>query len=156
MLTSAKLVSSRCELSGQSRGDTFTHSLFVYSCVDSLLINGRGQRMCPPLSFLESIAPPNLLPLTSKGCIFPNNSILLGPSPNLTSQYPDRVNSRTFFGCDNTTNVSVLCVEMFRRAYPCPFSASVCNRSQRSEWLRLHQRSPHRRAIRAKDRYRRP
>jgi hypothetical protein len=91
------------------------------SCVDSLLINGRGQRHCPPVSFLESIAPPNLLPLSSKGCIFPNNSILLGPFPNLTSQFPDQVNPRTFFGCDNTSNVSDRLIGVLRCPDICIF-----------------------------------
>jgi hypothetical protein len=55
---------------------------------------------------MEAVAPPNVLPLTDKGCIFPNSPILLGPFPNYTAQYPDQVDGRTFFGCDNTTNVS--------------------------------------------------
>ncbi|KAJ9104149.1 hypothetical protein QFC19_004133 [Naganishia cerealis] len=73
-------------------------------CVDSLLINGRGQRICPPVALMEAVAPSQVLPLTNKGCIFPNSSIIMGSSPNYTAQYPDQANPLTFFGCENTTS----------------------------------------------------
>lgn len=57
---------------------------------------------------MESFAPPTVLPLTNKGCIFPNSTVIMGPQPNYTAQYPDQANPLTFFGCDNTTNVSRL------------------------------------------------
>ncbi|KAJ9116413.1 hypothetical protein QFC22_004855 [Naganishia vaughanmartiniae] len=73
-------------------------------CVDSFLINGRGQRICPPVALMEAVAPPTVIPLTNKGCVFPNSTVIMGPFPNYTAQYPDQANPLTFFGCENTTS----------------------------------------------------
>ena len=78
----------------------------VYSCLDSFLINGRGQRICPEIDLLTSFASPVAGPLTDKACPLPNSTLSMGPAKNYTAQYPDQVPERLYQGCSNTSNVS--------------------------------------------------
>ncbi|WWD20484.1 hypothetical protein CI109_104960 [Kwoniella shandongensis] len=45
-------------------------------CVDSYVINGKGQQFCPDLGYLQSVAFPYILPVSDKGCVYPNSTIL--------------------------------------------------------------------------------
>jgi hypothetical protein len=75
------------------------------SCLDSFLINGRGQRICPDISLLTPFASPVAGPLTDKACPLPNSTLSMGPVRNYTAQYPDQVPARLYQGCSNTSNV---------------------------------------------------
>lgn len=136
---------------GPARGPLIPRSI---RCVDSLLINGRGQRICPPVPFMESFAPPTVLPLTNKGCIFPNSTVIMGPQPNYTAQYPDQANPLTFFGCDNTTNVSPLYDVDTLSPIRVPI-AFDSHRGQSKPRLCFRQCDSHRWTGRAEDRHRR-
>ena len=76
------------------------------SCLDSYLINGRGQRICPDISQLSAFASPVAGPLTDKACPSPNSTLSMGTARNFTAQYPDQVPERLYQGCDNTSTVS--------------------------------------------------
>lgn len=121
-----------------------------------MLINGRGQRICPSVPFMESFAPPTVLPLTNKGCIFPNSTVIMGPQPNYTAQYPNQANPLTFFGCDNTTNVSCFRNSEGSRSYLRTLIAFDRHRSQPKRRVCVCKRHPHWRTGRAEDRYRWP
>jgi hypothetical protein len=80
------------------------------SCLDSFLINGRGQRICPDISLLTPFASPVAGPLTDKACPLPNSTLSMGPVRNYTAQYPDQVPARLYQGCSNTSNVRVVLI----------------------------------------------
>lgn len=69
-------------------------------CADSILLNGRGQVLCPPQSFLNSISP--TLPITDKGCI----TLIFTGNPTEVDNIPTDL----YEGCVNSTGV---CVQLF-------------------------------------------
>ncbi|KAJ1308206.1 hypothetical protein OPQ81_003921 [Rhizoctonia solani] len=50
-------------------------------CIDNLLTNGKGSVICPDLNELNAIAAPQQKPLTKKGCMYPNNTLMF-PYPD--------------------------------------------------------------------------
>lgn len=69
-------------------------------CIDSILINGKGRVVCPPIETFTPYIIPGLIPeYTAKGCGLPNNTVIQ-PFPN---SKPDLVPKDIFFTCKNTT-----------------------------------------------------
>ncbi|KAF8674944.1 multicopper oxidase family [Rhizoctonia solani] len=68
-------------------------------CVDNILINGRGQVACPNKAIVEPLVLDVQKPLTPKGCMSPNNTVMYP----FSDSKPDIVSSKVFYECTNTT-----------------------------------------------------
>ncbi|CAE6414622.1 unnamed protein product [Rhizoctonia solani] len=67
-------------------------------CLDDILINGKGQVVCPSRQVLDPVVHPTVGKATNKGCAFPNNTKVFpyGGDPSL-------VKPEIFYECKNTT-----------------------------------------------------
>ncbi|GAB1522214.1 hypothetical protein RhiTH_005326 [Rhizoctonia solani] len=67
-------------------------------CLDDILINGKGQVVCPSRQILDPVVNPTVGKATDKGCAFPNNTKVFpyGGDPN-------SVKPEIFYQCKNTT-----------------------------------------------------
>ncbi|CAE6433174.1 unnamed protein product [Rhizoctonia solani] len=67
-------------------------------CLDDILINGKGQVICPSRQILDPVVHPTVGKATDKGCAFPNNTKVFpyGGDPN-------SVKPEIFYECKNTT-----------------------------------------------------
>ncbi|KAG8704109.1 hypothetical protein FRC08_002443 [Ceratobasidium sp. 394] len=68
-------------------------------CVDNILINGKGQVACPNRAVMEPLALDVQKPITDKGCMSPNNTVMY-PFPD---SKPELVSPKVFYDCKNTT-----------------------------------------------------
>ncbi|KAG9122061.1 hypothetical protein FRC07_001717 [Ceratobasidium sp. 392] len=68
-------------------------------CVDNILINGKGQVGCPTSEVVDPLVLDVQKPLTPKGCMSPNNTVMY-PFPD---SKPDTVSAKIFSECKNTT-----------------------------------------------------
>ncbi|KAG8905874.1 hypothetical protein FRB99_008085 [Tulasnella sp. 403] len=71
------------------------------TCIDSVLINGKGRQICPdPSVFLPYTTGNPVVPnATAKGCPYPNNTVTQ-PFPDIR---PDLLDPSIYFECTNTT-----------------------------------------------------
>ncbi|KAG9124387.1 hypothetical protein FRC07_011817 [Ceratobasidium sp. 392] len=67
-------------------------------CLDDILINGKGQMVCPSRAILDPVVHPLVGKATDKGCAYPNNTKVF-PFPG----YPSQVSADIFYNCKNTT-----------------------------------------------------
>ncbi|KAG8704056.1 hypothetical protein FRC08_002481 [Ceratobasidium sp. 394] len=68
-------------------------------CTDNILINGKGPVRCQNMSLLQSLANPLQLPVTKKGCIYPNNTLI----NRFPGSKPELVNPQIWYQCTNTS-----------------------------------------------------
>ncbi|KAG8795375.1 hypothetical protein FRC12_015200, partial [Ceratobasidium sp. 428] len=68
-------------------------------CTDNILVNGKGPVRCQDMSLLQSVANPLQLPVTKKGCMYPN-STLMYPFPD---SKPETVNQEMWYQCTNSS-----------------------------------------------------
>ncbi|KAG9075616.1 hypothetical protein FS749_012703, partial [Ceratobasidium sp. UAMH 11750] len=68
-------------------------------CTDNILINGKGPVACQDMSLLRSVANPLQLPVTKKGQMYPN-STLMYPFPG---SKPELVDQKMWYQCTSTT-----------------------------------------------------
>ncbi|CAE7108788.1 unnamed protein product, partial [Rhizoctonia solani] len=67
-------------------------------CIDNILVNGKGQVKCPNITEINSLAASYQKPLTNKGCMYPNNSLMF-PYPD---SKPSTVDPNMWYNCSNT------------------------------------------------------
>ncbi|CAE6358361.1 unnamed protein product [Rhizoctonia solani] len=68
-------------------------------CTDNILVDGKGPVRCPSMATYQSVANPLQLPVTNKGCMYPN-STLGYPYPD---SKPELVNTAMWYQCSNTS-----------------------------------------------------
>ncbi|CAE6393768.1 unnamed protein product [Rhizoctonia solani] len=68
-------------------------------CTDNILVNSKGPVRCPSMSTYQSVANPLQLPVTKKGCMYPN-STLMYPYPG---SKPELINTAMWYQCSNTS-----------------------------------------------------
>ncbi|KDN43025.1 hypothetical protein RSAG8_06348, partial [Rhizoctonia solani AG-8 WAC10335] len=67
-------------------------------CIDNILVNGKGQVKCPNMTEINSLAASYQKPLTNKGCMYPNNTLMF-PYPD---SKPSIVDPKMWYNCSNT------------------------------------------------------
>ncbi|CAE6503013.1 unnamed protein product [Rhizoctonia solani] len=67
-------------------------------CIDNILTNGKGPVVCPDMSELNAVASAEQKPLTKKGCLYPNNTLMF-PYPD---SKPDLVSPAMWTECANS------------------------------------------------------
>ncbi|KAG8734583.1 hypothetical protein FRC11_003901, partial [Ceratobasidium sp. 423] len=67
-------------------------------CIDNLLTNGKGSVICPDMNELNAVASADQKPLTKKGCMYPNNTLMF-PYPD---SKPDLVSPAMWTECTNS------------------------------------------------------
>ncbi|KAG8750576.1 hypothetical protein FRC12_012825 [Ceratobasidium sp. 428] len=68
-------------------------------CIDNIITSGKGQVMCPDMALINSLATPEQKPLTKKGCMYPNNTLMF-PYPE---SKPELVSSAMWYDCKNSS-----------------------------------------------------
>lgn len=67
-------------------------------CLDDILINGKGQVVCPNRAILDPVVHPAVGKATDKGCAFPNNTNVYPYGGDPTTVLPE-----IYYECKNTT-----------------------------------------------------
>ncbi|EUC57222.1 conidial pigment biosynthesis oxidase Arb2, putative, partial [Rhizoctonia solani AG-3 Rhs1AP] len=67
-------------------------------CIDNILVNGKGQVKCPDMTEINGLAASYQKPLTNKGCMYPNNTLMF---PYADSK-PSIVDPKMWYDCSNT------------------------------------------------------
>ncbi|QRV77409.1 Multicopper oxidase [Ceratobasidium sp. AG-Ba] len=67
-------------------------------CIDNIITSGKGQVMCPNMTVIDALATPEQKPVTKKGCMHPNNTLMF-PYPE---SKPDIVSPEMWYNCTNT------------------------------------------------------
>ncbi|KAG8744969.1 hypothetical protein FRC12_014685 [Ceratobasidium sp. 428] len=67
-------------------------------CIDNIITSGKGQVICPDMGLINSLAVPSQKPLTKKGCMHPNNTLMF-PYPE---SKPDTVSPEMWYDCKNS------------------------------------------------------
>lgn len=67
-------------------------------CIDNILTNGKGPVICPNMTELNAIANAAQKPLTNKGCMHPNNTLMFPYSDSK----PNSVDPKMWYNCSNS------------------------------------------------------
>ncbi|QRV77388.1 Multicopper oxidase [Ceratobasidium sp. AG-Ba] len=67
-------------------------------CIDNIITSGMGQSICPNTTLVNQLATSQQKPMTKKGCMYPNNTLMF-PYPD---SKPSTVDPNMWFNCNNT------------------------------------------------------
>ncbi|KAG9122926.1 hypothetical protein FRC07_000496 [Ceratobasidium sp. 392] len=67
-------------------------------CIDNIITSGQGQVVCPDVNLVNKLATPQQRPITKKGCLYPNNTLMF-PYPE---SKPDTVSPDMWYNCANS------------------------------------------------------
>ncbi|QRV81877.1 Multicopper oxidase [Ceratobasidium sp. AG-Ba] len=68
-------------------------------CIDNIITSGMGQVVCPNMAVVNSLATPDQHPMTEKGCMYPNNTLMF-PYPD---SKPSTVSPDMWYNCANSS-----------------------------------------------------
>lgn len=68
-------------------------------CIDNIITSGMGQVMCPNMAVVNSLASTDQKPMTNKGCMYPNNTLMFPYSDSK----PSTVSPDMWYNCANST-----------------------------------------------------
>ncbi|KAG8765534.1 hypothetical protein FRC12_007445 [Ceratobasidium sp. 428] len=67
-------------------------------CIDNIITNGKGQVVCPDMATVNSLATADQKPITKKGCMYPNNTLMFPYSDSK----PNTVSADMWYNCANS------------------------------------------------------